>query len=246
MSVDVPIPDGKKVTRLLLTVVVCLILLSVAGQVSKYYLGHERLKGFVPAFYVDLESNVPTWYSSFALSLAGALLLVVAACKVLRRDAYRYHWAALSALFFLLSVDEVAMFHEYPIYPLREALGAGGALYYTWVLPGVAFVAVVAISFWRFLRHLPARTRNGFLLAGAVFVGGAIGVEMLSGVQADRFGEETFGYSLIITAEEFMEMLGVVLFIRAIIDYIDTRIGKLRLSISPVRQSEPCEISCPT
>ncbi len=237
MKAEIPIPSGKQITRMLLVAVACLILLSVAGQVSKYYFGHERLQGFVPAFYVDHESNVPTWYSSFALALAGVLLLVVAAFKALRRDAYRYHWAALCGLFFLLSVDEVAMFHEYPIYPLRRALGAGGAFYYTWVIPGAAFVAIVAMSFWRFLGHLPRRTRDGFVLAGAVFVGGAIGVEMISGIQADLFGEETFAYSLIITLEELMEMLGVVLFIRAILNYIETSVGEIRLGIVPVSQS---------
>jgi hypothetical protein len=216
---------------LLLAAVLTIVCLSLLGQVSKYFLGHDNLKGFVPTFYVDYESNVPTWYSAFQLALAAGLLAMVAAVKTARHAPFRRHWAALSLIFFLLSIDEVAMIHEYPIDPLRRALGAGGLLYYTWVIPGAAFVALVGLGFCRFLRHLPERTRNGFLLAGAVFVGGAIGVEMLSGLQADLYGEENFIYAMIITVEELLEMIGIVLFIHTLWEYLSTEVDEVHLRL---------------
>ena len=213
MNLDIRLPSAKKVTWVLLAVVVVLVGLSVLGQVSKFSFDHPQLKGFVPAFYVDYESNVPTWYSSFALGLAGGLLALIALVKHHRRDPYRLHWATLAVVFFGLSVDEVAGFHEYPIEPLREAFGAGGLLYYAWVIPGMLFVALMAFCFQRFLRNLPKRTGMLFVLSGLVFVGGAIGVEMLSGMQADAFGEENVTYAMVVTCEESMEMLGVLIFI---------------------------------
>jgi hypothetical protein len=234
-TIRIPVPSANWVTRRLLAVVAVLIALSVAGQVSKYFLGHPQLKGFVSLFYVDGESNVPTGYSSLALALGGALLLIVAWAKMTGRDRYRRHWALLAAVFFGLSIDEVAMLHEYPIEPLRAALHAEGFLYYTWVIPGILFVCGFAISFARFLRDLPAPTRRGFLLAGAVFVSGAIGVEMLSGLQADLAGEENFAYAMIITLEESLEMIGVVLFIRAVLRYLERQFGEIHFHLGRSR-----------
>jgi len=231
MNLDLSVPPAKRVTRFLLIVVVLLVSLSLLGQMSKYYLGHPQLKGFVPAFYLELESNVPTWYSSFALGLAGALLLTIAVVKRDVRDEYRHHWMALALLFFGLSLDEVAMFHEYPIEFLRETFHAKGMFYYTWVVPGAIFVAAVGCCLLRFLKRLPGQTRRLFLLAGAVFVGGAIGVEMISGIQSDAFGEENLTYMLIITVEESCEMLGVVIFIHALLKYIEETIGGIRVQI---------------
>jgi hypothetical protein len=223
--------SSKRIAQALCAVVVSLVGLSLAGQISKYLLGHPWLCGFVPAFYVDGESNVPTWYSSIALAMAGGLLTLVACAKFAERDRFRAHWLALALIFFALSADEVAMLHEYPIDPLRRTLDAGGALYYPWVLPGMAFVIAVGIGFARFLLHLPHETRRGMVLAGAIFVGGAIGVEMVSGVVADRMGEENFAYALVITLEEACEMLGVVLLIYTLARYIEQQLGGWRIEV---------------
>ncbi|MCG8448106.1 MAG: hypothetical protein MI725_00825 [Pirellulales bacterium] len=231
MTNPIRLPKPGRVASVLLMVVGTLILLSLLGQVAKHVYGHTMLKGFVPAFYVDYESNVPTWYSSLALGLAAALLLMIACVHWQRKDTFRRHWAALAGLLLLLSADEIAMFHEYPIEPLRDTFQTGGVLYYPWVLPGIAFVALVGIALARFFWHLPRPTQAHFLLAAVVFVSGAIGVEMLSGVQADRHGEENLTYALIITVEESLEMLGVVIFIRGLVDYIHRELGGMSLQV---------------
>ena len=220
MSVRIQLPTPRQVSSVLLCVVMTLIGLSLAGQCSKYLLGHPRLKGFVPTFYVDYEPTVPTWYSSAALGLAATLLALIAVAKYRAIDRFRFHWWGLAALLFLLSADEIAMVHELPIDPLRETYGAGGLLYYTWVVPGMVLVGAVAVMYLRFFLSLPKRTQRLFLLAAGTFVAGAIGVEMLSGAWADRFGEENLAYVMIITVEEFLEMLGVVVLIRALLEYI--------------------------
>ena len=106
-----------------------------------------------------------------------------------------------------LSADEIAMLHELPIDPMREMFQFGGLLHYAWVLPGMVFVVAVGLVFLRFLLHLPRQTRLLFVFSASVFVMGAIGVEMLSGASAFHAGEETLDYALIVTIEEFLEML---------------------------------------
>ena len=178
MKIQLKMPAAKRVSDGLLLFVLLLISLSLAGQASKYLLGHPRLKGFVPAFYVDYEPTVPTWYSSAALGCAGVLLALIALAKYKTRDRFRFHWATLSGLLFLLSCDEVAMFHELPIDPLREALQADGLLYYTWVIPGSLLVGIVGCLYLRFFLCLPGQTKCLFLLAVVIFLAGSIGVAL--------------------------------------------------------------------
>ena len=112
------------------------------------------------------------------------------------------------------------------------ALPICGVLHYAWVLPGMAFVGLIGIIYLRFLLSLPRKTQRLFVLSAFVFVLGAIGVEMLSGASASQAGEETFDYALIVTIEEFLEMLGVVVLIRALLEYIEGHLGGLQISFS--------------
>ena len=227
MQNQISLPSAKRVAGFFLAVVILLLTISMLGQISAHVFDHPKLKGLVPAFYVDLESNIPTWYSSFALAVAALLLLIIAAVKIQRTEPYRFHWLALSALFLLLSADEIAMLHEYPIDPMREYFKMGGALYYPWVIPGSLFVVAMFTFFIRFVLQLPRATMLLFFAAGGVFVGGAIGIEMISATIADASGENNLAYACIVTLEEACEMFGVVIFIYALCDYIEREIGSL-------------------
>ena len=70
----------------------------------------------------------------------------------------------------------------------------------------------MAIAYARFLIHLPRRTCVLFLLAGAVYVGGALGMEMVAAVYDQSHGYENAVTASLSTVEETMEMLGLVLF----------------------------------
>lgn len=217
-------------TRALLIAVFTLTALSAVGQIGKHVFGRGTMKGFVRQFYVDLESNVPTWYSAIALLAAAALLAVIAWSKHRERDAFRIHWLALAILFAGLSMDEIALFHEARVLMTDWGDRFGGLLEWGWVLPGLAFVLIVAVSLVSFLRHLPASTCRRFLAAGCVFVAGAIGIEMLTGVRAHHAGMEDPVYAILAMVEELFEMLGVVIFIHALLDYIDRTMGGLFIS----------------
>jgi len=231
MRADFRVPRPWTVTRWLLLIVATLTMLSIIGQSAKHHFGHPELKGFVPAFYVDYESNVPTWYSSCALLISAAALAGIATIKTAGAHPFRRHWWMLSLVFVGLSADEVAGFHEYPIDAMREAFGLRGALHYPWVIFGVLFVLLVVVAAWRLIWSLPGRTRTLFFAAAALYAGGALGVEMLSGLQASLHGEENFLYAMIVTVEEFCEMLGVVVFIHALLDYFQRDIGSVQLLI---------------
>jgi hypothetical protein len=152
---------------------------------------------------------------------------------VVRAEDGRGHraWLGLALLFVFLSLDEVAGIHEYPIEPLRQAFDASGYLYYPWVVPAAILVAMLGFSYARFLVRLPRPTRWGFLLAGGLYIAGALGVEMLSGAQASAHGEENLVYALIVTLEEACEMTGVAVFIGVLLAYLRTRSKTVSLSL---------------
>jgi hypothetical protein len=229
----------RRVYQLLTLVVVCLTLASLAGQYSKYFLGHDTLKGFVRLFYLDYELNIPTWYSSSALLLCSLLLATIAVAK--KRDGahYVFHWTALSIIFLFLSLDEAASVHEMTIDPLKAALNAGPVLYHTWVVLGAAVVLTIVVAYWRFLSDLPSPTRRLFLTAGIIYVGGALGIELLGGWYAALYGYYNMTYAMIVTIEEFFEMQGIVVFIYALMSYISLHLKEVRVRIGDEGSSLP-------
>lgn len=235
--VNLRIPRPLTVTRTLLITIGVLLTLSLGSQLVKYGTGHDTVFGIIPLLYVDYEANLPTWYSSIALLTASFILCLIALSKLAQKDRYTFHWFFLSGLFFLLSVDEVATIHECAIEPMRQLVDAQGVLHYAWVIPGGIFVLMIAAFMLRFLISLPTRTRNLFVIAGAVFVGGAIGVEMISAFHAFSHGEKNLLYSLIITFEEAMEMLGVVIFIHANLEYLCENVQSFQIELPHERQA---------
>ena len=72
--------------------------------------------------------------------------------------------------------------------------------------------------------RLPDKTRLVFFMSGALYVGGAIGFELIEGcfVEQQRIDNLIYSltYSMLITVEESLEMGGVILFIWALLVYL--------------------------
>jgi hypothetical protein len=94
-------------------------------------------------------------------------------------------------------------------------------------------VAIFVLGYYRFLMLLPRRTRSLFIAAGTIFVGGALGVEAVSGMQASLHGQQNLTYHAIITAEELFEMAGIVVFVYALLDYIGRQFGTVAVQFRP-------------
>jgi len=221
-------------------VVLGLTLASVAGSLSALYLqpGPDLLKqvqkSYIRLFYVDWEANIPTWYQASTLLFCSIILATIARGKRAGRDPYVSHWAALGSICLAFSIDEEAIIHEMAIKPLRQAFHMGGLLYFAWVVPGGAAVLLFALAYLRFLWSLPSRTRFLFLVGGVIYVGGAIGVEAAGGLWAEHHGEDNFVYMSLATIEELLEMVGVVVFIHALVDYVGRHLGKVTLHVGAV------------
>jgi hypothetical protein len=164
------------------------------------------------------EVTIPTWYSSSLLLAAGLLLLVIARLKQRLDAPFVRHWYVLGAMLVLLSIDEASDFHGAVSYKLSDVFGFGGALTYPWVLPAAVLVILVAIAYLPFIRHLPPETQRQVVLAAGLYVGGALGVEVIEAAYDSRFDYRA-PYLIMVAIEETLEMLGVIVLLSALLSY---------------------------
>lgn len=196
------------------------VIVSIIMQVLRFHY-EMPFAGMIRNFDLNSEGNVPTLLSTVLLTIAGGLLLVIARARKRESASFALHWKTLAFIFFFMAVDEAIGIHELLIQPLRSALNAEGFLYFTWVLPGGILVFVFALSYLRFLFHLPRKVAVLFAVAGATYVLGALGMEMISG---NYYGTHNRPqdqiYALLTTIEEVLEMVGVAILIHALASYM--------------------------
>lgn len=226
----------RKIALVLTLVVICLSLASLAGQFSSHILGYPRLFGLVRLFNVGLDTNIPTWYSSSALLLCSLLLAVIARAKQLARARYALQWKVLSAIFLYISIDEVAMIHENIDIMFGLSTNTSGFLHYGWVIFGIPLTLIFVLSYLKFLAHLPRKTRLLFFVAGAIFVSGGLGAEMFAARQDELYGMENMTYATITAVEEFCEMFGVVVFIYALLSYMNSNLKEVHFCLQEAMQ----------
>lgn len=214
--------------RVVLAVFVpAILLLNVANAVAVYLYHHRHHHGgrFFNEFSLDREANVPSWFSSALLLTAAAVVALVALDALARKSRWGRHWAGLSVVYVVLSMDETSEIHERIGSWLRAHLNLHGPLHYAGVVPMVAFAVFVGVAYVRFLRALPRDTLLGILVSAALYIGGAAGVEAASGWWAQGHGSKSTALLLVSTVEENLEMFGTLLFILVVLAYF-ARLGR--------------------
>ena len=166
---------------------------------------------------LSYEGNLPTWLSSSLLLACAVALVAIARAVGTRGGPHRRHWALLGGVFGYLSIDEAVELHE----RLNLLVDLDGPLYYGWIVPAAVVVAALGLAYVRFLLALPAVTRRRFVVAGLLYVGGALFMEVPLGLWVEAHGDGGLGYALIDFAEELLEMTGASLFLFALLDHLD-------------------------
>ncbi len=224
MPINLP---RRRIELFLLVAAILLALLGTGMEVSYYLLDHKRLLGAVRQFTLGEEANIPTWYSAMLLASCALCLAAIAFTQTPDAGNYRRHWLILALIFLYMSMDETAVIHEMAIRPVRDAFDLGGAFYYAWTLPAALLMAVFLAGYLGFLRHLPRSSRNRFILAGLVYVGGAFGTEFLIGYWWETHGDNFTNRMLNVT-QESMEIVGASLFLSALLRHLAAMGGEVR------------------
>jgi hypothetical protein len=217
--------ESSRLFRLHLLLIGLLVGAHLAVTAIRVFTGHANLHGLTPLFDLDVEANVPTLVSAVALLGAAALLWVTGSATQRHGRAYAAHWRGLALVFVFLALDEAAGFHEKLSTPLRESLQLTGVLHFAWVLPYALMVAALGVVYLRFLLALDPVARRHLVGAGVVFLGGAVGLEMVGGLIASSATEPSVAFLAAVTLEETMEMVGIAMLVRGLVAYNERHFG---------------------
>ena len=223
----------KSIVNTLLIIACMLIAASIAGQIMKYVFGHPSVYGLVSLFNVSQEQNIPTLFSVLLLITCSILLSLTLYLQHKQKAGLNMYWATLAIGFAFMAIDEFTELHENVGFLFKPLIGSysHGLLYYSWVIPACALIIFLAVFYASFLFKLPKTTRINFIIAATTYLTGLIGIEMLGGNYHELHGAGNFIYSLITTLEESLEMLGLILFIRALLDYLSTQFSEISIHI---------------
>jgi len=223
------------VAWLLAAVFAGLVACGTAAEIALNVGGLRSAFGLVPLFNLSYEGNLPTWYASLLLLACAALLFLIGQLAASGRLPYRWHWRCLGLIFLYISIDEAVMIHESLNAPLRDALALGGIFYFAWVIPFALLLLVLFLAYLRFLLRLPRRFGALFVLAGAVYVGGALGTELPISAWYEVHGGDNLVYGLLNLGQESLEILGASIFCAALVGYLAAQFGTLRIVFAPQR-----------
>ena len=200
------------VRRWLSLITAALLAAHLITQVGIYGFGAD--KHWLDVLNMDRELNLPTLFSALLLLTSSVLLQRLSQAPGSEASA---DWTLLSRIFVFLALDESLQIHEILILPgLRHQVHP--ALASTWVIP----YGLIALGLlWRlrhFLRALPSTTSKRFLRSGSVYVLGSLGMEMVGSfaVRTGLIRLHSIWYGAITGIEESLEMLGLILFVQAL------------------------------
>jgi hypothetical protein len=251
-------PGPRQLLRLLFSVLVLLLAMHAMVAIGHLYFRIE-FGALTRLLDMDLEANLPALYNVLLFFLGAFLFYLVGRSEPAAKA--RSPWYLMAGVFVFLGFDEGAQIHEKLMLVTLRLMGHEegsdgtlGWLYYAWTIPyGIAALALFAVLAPWFLR-LETRLRWGFLVAGAIYIGGALVMEAYSGKVAESYmmnagpdddhpwmpcfaypKGQCFlytipAYVMAYTVEEVMEMTGLILCIGVLADALERR--RVRVEVS--------------
>lgn len=220
--------SARTVRRALLAVAAALAAVSLAARL----LHPASSTGLVRLLDVDCEDNLPTWYASFGMAVSFLLLGLISWSRHhAGKKEHLGHWVFLSATFAFLSAEEVMALHEAAGARLHALWHLTGFLAFAWVVPAAGMLLLFALAYARFLGALPPASRRQFIVAGGVYVSGALGMEMVGGEFVKLYTRGSLAFVLASHLEELLELVGIALFNAALVEYLAGFLGSEGLRI---------------
>ena len=201
-----------RLTRLLAAMLGFVFGMHALAMVVAHGFGYPVALGFVPLFHIDFEDNVPT-FAAFMLLIACALVCAWSSALETSRPRHMRAWALIAVLFLGLAADEAFGFHEQLDAALHVWFSEVDLPLFAWILPYGFTVGLIGLFLLRWFLELERPLQVRLFAAGALFLSGAIGLELVSGgyyqsLPADRETFRTLTVDLLSTAEEACEFAG--------------------------------------
>ncbi|WP_320677290.1 hypothetical protein [Prochlorococcus sp. MIT 1300] len=177
--------------------------------------------------------NIPTLFASLLLIFCAVLIGIVAKKIPYKSKDLAKKWRAFKWIFLFLALDEALQIHEvFIINGLKQLLPP--ILNSVWVVPYGIFLVWFLLYFKQLIFSLPLKIRRLTLFSGAVYVFGALILEIIGNYLVLKSVIRLHGisYGLITTLEEFAELSGLIIFIYALLLYaLDYQKQKIKINL---------------
>ena len=241
MNINIQLKPRRVLSALLLLISFLFLMNLFAGWML--YVWQPSFPGdasIIDFFYMDYEINLPTWVASKLLFVNAALLLLIAIVYKQNDLGLWKQWGLLSVTFLYLSIDEATLLHEkFKLVPDGQNLTLPFDIalpsYFTWVFPAIVLLAILGVMLLPFLRKISPTLRKRFFIAGAIYVGGAIGFEFIGGQIWETIGDSSMIYVFVMGIEESMEKLGLALFLFALLDHLPDILSQATISAAQTK-----------
>lgn len=215
-----------RLSRWSVCAVLVIVPIGLAADVALVGGPGETTEQVLLRFSLATDRSVPTFVASILLLTCAALLALSAKAEEAEGRRRAGPWWLLAGIFALLALDEVAMLHELAgrllkrLVPQIEALGP--AFHYSWTLVAIPVCLLLAVVLAPWFFALGRRTMVLFGASALLFVGGAVGLEMVNSAIDEAVTGRNLAYSLLTVVEETMEFAGVLLFQFALLRHLET------------------------
>lgn len=225
-STSIPMQVKINARRLVNVLFICLAVLFLMNFILILVTGMKYrgalLNQVFHKFYFDSKFNFPSFFNTLLLLMATGILYYIHLAYA-RKYFREFKWLWLAILFMLMAIEENLSVHT--------LLGSLQPDYRVWVIPiGIALI-LLAAYFGRLAWKLPRRIAIGFFVSGAVYITGAIILQFIGARAEDSIGKWSMMHAGIATLEETMEMLGIILFIRYLLEYIKLEFQSVNLTV---------------
>lgn len=177
-------------------------------------------------FDFDDEASIPTWFSQLLFLGLAFFAALIAYIERKKKQSY-WVWVSVAVIATLGSIDEVSTVHESGLQGLHLIFfneNTPTILANAWIVILPAVLAFFLLFAYKANKVLPSRTLKLFILAVAIYLSGAVGVDILTSSleSLDLFIKQ----GVFVSIEEAMELLGLSLAIFATTDYLSTHYSR--------------------
>jgi peptidoglycan/LPS O-acetylase OafA/YrhL len=211
----------ERLVRLLVGMLAFVFVMHSVTMIVAHVFDEPYGRGFVPLFHVDYEDNAPTFIAFLLLLCCSAVSLACSGLEV-HRKRHRWAWASVSLLFLLVAFDEAFCVHERVNDYLNIHFADEGLPLFAWTLPYGAAALFVGGLLLPWFVELDRPLQRALFASGAIFLTGAIGMELLGSnhyddLPPDREIFRTLTGDLYATIEEALEFLGAACFLQVMV-----------------------------
>lgn len=219
-------PNARKIFMVLNGIIFTLLLLNIASFFHVYFNGLDQDDPFFKLTNFNTEKNLPSVFSGF-LHFFASIFLAVVGFSAISIKTSQVFWFTMSFIFLFLGLDEILRIHE--TISGHTAMGHqnNNPFLYTWIIYYGSALILMGAFFFKPLFQLPRKTLLNFILAGFIFILGAIGLENVAGqyIWTHQIDPEMVNVTpeifVLYSIEEFLEMFGVSFFILSILKFLD-------------------------